>query len=78
LFERAQQAGLDVEGLRGVTSDGALGLLAYLRRGLSWVQHQRCVWHLWRNLGGALAQAASAAAEGLSGAAAKQARQQVR
>ena len=59
LFERAKQAGLDLDALRGVTSDGAQGLLAYLRRGLAWVQHQRCVWHLWRNLGGELAKAAS-------------------
>ena len=32
LFERAKQAGLDLDALRGVTSDGAQGLLAYLRR----------------------------------------------
>lgn len=78
VFERAKQAGLDLDALRGVTSDGAQGLLAYLRHSLSWVQHQRCVWHLWRNLGGELAKAASRAAEGLSGEAAEQARQQVR
>lgn len=78
LFERAQQAGLDLKVLRGVTSDGAQGLLAYLRRGLSWVQHQRCVWHLWRNLGGELAKAAARAAAGLSDEAAEQARQQAR
>ena len=45
LFARAQQAGLDLDALRGVTSDGAQGLLGYLRCGLAWVQHQRCVWH---------------------------------
>jgi hypothetical protein len=78
LFERAEQAGLGLDGLRGVSSDGAQGLLAYLRRGLSWVQHQRCVWHLWRSLGGELSRAASKAAEGLSGAAAEQARKQAR
>jgi transposase-like protein len=78
LFARAQQAGLDLDALRGVTSDGAAGLLAYLRRGLSWVQHQRCVWHLWRNLGGELAKAAGRAAEGLTGEAAEQARQHAR
>ncbi len=78
LFERAQQAGLDLDALRGVTSDGAQGLLAYLRCGLAWVQHQRCVWHLWRNLGGALSRAASKAAEGLLDEAAEQARKQVR
>jgi transposase-like protein len=78
LFARAKQAGLDVDALRGVTSDGAPGLFAYLRRSLAWVQHQRCVWHLWRNLGGELAKAASRAAAGLRGAAAEHARQQVR
>ncbi len=78
LFERARQAGLDLDALRGVTSDGAQGLLAHLRRSLAWVQHQRCVWHLWRNLGGELARAVSKAAEGLTGEAAEQARQQVR
>lgn len=78
LFARAKQAGLDLDALRGVTSDGAQGLLAYLRRGLAWVQHQRCVWHLWRNLSGELARAASQAAQDLTGADAEQARQQAR
>jgi hypothetical protein len=78
VFARAQQAGLDLAGLRGVTSDGAQGLLAYLRCGLAWVHQQRCVWHLWRNLGDELSQAASHAAEGLTGEAAEQARQQAR
>ncbi len=61
-----------------MTSDGAPGLRAYLPRSLAWVQHQRCVWHLWRNLGGELAKAASQAAQGLSGEAAAQARKQAR
>jgi hypothetical protein len=78
LFERAKQAGLDLYALRGVTSDGAQGLLAYLQRGLAWVQQQRCVWHIWRNLGGELASAASQAAEGLTGEMAEQARKQAR
>ena len=78
LFERARQAGLKLDGVRGVTSDGAVGLLAYLRRGLAWVQQQRCVWHLWRNLGSELGRAARQAAEGLSGEAAEQVRRQVR
>ena len=64
LWVRARAAGLDRADLWGVTSDGASGLSAYLRRHLSWVNHQRCVWHLWRNLGGELtAQAAGAASE---------------
>lgn len=78
LFEGAKRAGLDLEALRGVTSDGAQGLIAYLRRELAWVQHQRCVWHVWRNLGGELSRAASKAAEGLTGEAAEQARKQAR
>jgi len=78
LFERAQQAGLALGRLRGVTSDGAQGLLAYLRQRLAWVQHQRCVWHIWRTLGGELARAARQGAAGLSGEAAAQTRKQVR
>lgn len=78
VFERAQRAGLDLDALRGVTSDGAQGLLAYLRRGLPWVHHQRCVWHVWRNLGEELAKAASQAAAGLCGKAAEQASQHAR
>ena len=78
LFARAKQAGLNLDALRGVTSEGAQGLLAYLRRGLVWVQQQRCGWHIWRNLGGELASAASQAAEGLTGEMAEQARKQAR
>ncbi len=64
--------------IRGVTSHGAQGRQACLRRHVAWVQHQRCVWHLWRNLGGPLSRAASQAAAGLGGEAAEQARQQAR
>jgi hypothetical protein len=78
LFGRTQQAGLDLAALRGLTSDGAVGLLAYLRRELPWVQQQRCIWHLWRNLGRELSRAATQAAAGLSAEAAAQARQQAR
>jgi hypothetical protein len=78
VFERAREAGLDLAALRGVTSDGAQGLIAYLRRQLAWVQHQRCVWHLWRNLGPELAEAASQAAAGLRDEAAEQGRRLVR
>jgi hypothetical protein len=62
LFERAYQAGLDWHGIRGVTSDGAQGLHAFLRQTLAWVQHQRWVFPIWRNLAGRLAQAAAQAA----------------
>lgn len=52
LFERARQAGLDLDELLGVASDGAKGLSGYLNLVLVWVNHQRCVFHLWRNLSG--------------------------
>jgi hypothetical protein len=77
LFERAKLAGLELDRLRGVTSDGAQGLLAYVSRGLYWVQHQRCVWHLWRNLGRPMRRAASQAAEGLAAELAKEVKQRL-
>ena len=70
LFERARSAGLELEELRGVTSDWAGGLVAYLREDLGWLMHQRCLWHFWRNLRKPLAQACS----GLAEAAAQQVR----
>jgi len=77
LFHRAKEAGLDLEAIGAVTSDGAQGLLGYLREALAWVHHQRCVWHLWRNLGRELARQTSKAAAGLvaEGAARKAAKQ---
>ena len=78
LFARAEQAGLTLATLRGVPSDGAVGLADYLRRHLGWVQQQRCVWHLWRNLARPLAQASEQAAAALSGEAAQDARRQTR
>ena len=78
LFERARQAGLDWQGIRGVTSDGAPGLSAFLGQTLAWVQHQRCVWHLWRNLAGQLAHEAAQAAAAATGDVAEAAREQVR
>jgi len=78
LFARAQEAGLDLKGLWAVTSDGAQGLLAYLRGALDWVNQQRCVWHLWRSLGGAIGRAGAKAAAGLVGEAAEQAARVVR
>lgn len=50
LFMRAKTAGLHLAALRGVTSDGSSALLSYLKGALKWVNHQRCVWHLWRGL----------------------------
>jgi transposase-like protein len=78
LFGRAQQAGLDLVQLRGVTSDGTRGLTAYLREGLYWVQHQRCVWHLWRNLNHPLAEAVKKACADVEGEAAKRRGAEVR
>ena len=51
LFERAQQAGLDLLAMNGITSDGVMGLRTWVQTHLSGVHLQRCVWHLWRNLG---------------------------
>jgi hypothetical protein len=62
LFRRAEQAGLILSELRGLASDGATGLESYRRRALPWVSHQRCVFHLWRGLTGALTAAVATAA----------------
>ena len=51
LFWRAVQAGLELAGVQGITSDGAQGLESWLRAHVPWVCQQRCVWHLWRGLG---------------------------
>ena len=78
LFARAREAGLDWQGLRGVTRDGTQGLSAFLRQTLAWVHHQRCVWHIWRTLAGDLAQATAQAAAQAVGELAEQLRQQAR
>jgi hypothetical protein len=78
LFAQAETAGLDPDTVRGITSDGAVGLAAFLERSWWWVNHARCHFHLWRNLGGDFAQAAQAAATGLVGAAATAARRATR
>ncbi len=78
LFVRAKQAGLDPNVLRGLVSDGAKGLIGYLNRALVWVNHQRCVLHIWQNLAGELAKRSSEAARGLVGDAAKAAQEQAR
>jgi hypothetical protein len=78
VFERAQQAGLILELIQGVTSDGAKGLARYLATTLTWVSHQRCVFHLWRSLASDLTARVNAAALGLVGEAAKHARREAR
>jgi len=77
LFVQARQAGLDLAGLLAVVSDGAQGLLSYLRQSLPGVYQQRCVFHLWRNLGAELARQAAQAAAGRTGEEARAARQRV-
>jgi uncharacterized protein YihD (DUF1040 family) len=66
LFARAQEAGLELQGVLGLTSDGARGLLAYLRESLQWINQQRCIFHVWRNLGGELARVLARVRQGLS------------
>jgi len=78
LFLRAEQAGLELWKLKGLCSDGAWGLKTCLYWMLPRVEQARCVWHLWRNLGGLLAQAASRAAAECGAKAAKQVREQTR
>jgi hypothetical protein len=78
LFARATRAGLDLDALRGVTSDGARGLGAHLNQALEWVNHQRCVFHLWRLLAGQVAAQARAAAADLADEAARAARKRAR
>jgi hypothetical protein len=78
LLARAERAGLVLAELSGLTSDGAQGLLSYLRQAMSWVHHQRCVWHFWRNLATDLAQAGAKAAAGLAQEAARTMGKQVR
>lgn len=78
MFSRASVSGLDLNELRGVVSDGASGLGSHLGKALEWVNHQRCVFHIWRNLGGELARSAAEAGAGLVGDVAKEARMQAR
>ncbi len=78
LFGRAKRAGLPIQRVRGVTSDGAKGLLGFVGKVLWWVNHQRCVLHIWQNLGGELARQVGQAAKGLVGEAAEAARKQAR
>jgi hypothetical protein len=78
LLERAVEAGLEGLTLEGLTSDGALGLLSYLREAWSGVHHQLCVWHFWRSVAGDLARAASGAVKGIAKDAAKVMAQVVR
>ena len=78
LFAQAVRAGFLLEDLRALVSDGAQGLLSYLRQSLPWVYQQRCIFHTWRNLAGELARQAARAAEQLPAEEAVTVRQRVR
>jgi hypothetical protein len=78
VFERARHAGLLLAAIHGVTSDGATGLARYLATTLTWVSHQRCVFHLWRSLGSELTDRLNDAVRGRVGDAAQQARREAR
>ena len=71
LVLRAARAGLRPSRIRGITSDGTRGLAQFLEQRLVWVHHQRCVFHIWRNLATPLREATTTAATGLHGAAAR-------
>lgn len=55
LFRCAELAGLDMDDLDGIASDGSQGLRSFLRDKLPRVHQQRCPWHYWRNLAGDVA-----------------------
>jgi hypothetical protein len=63
LFQRVKEAGLAWRDLDGLVSDGAAGLLSFLREFLGRVHHQRCVWHFWRSLADDIAKLAAMTAE---------------
>ncbi len=73
LLRRAHQAGLELDALRGIVSDGATGLVGALAQLVGWVNHQRCVFHVWRSLRPVLGAAVQAAlhAQGLTDTAAE-------
>lgn len=78
MFERAEEAGLQLDQLNGITSDGSQGLLSYLRDKLSGVHQQRCIWHLWRSVGRIMARQIAEAVKGLTDEAAKEKRRELR
>jgi transposase-like protein len=49
-FNRAERAGLNLEWIKVFTSDGGGGFREFLARCLPGVLHQRCIFHLWRNV----------------------------
>jgi len=49
-FDLAAKAGLNLELIKVFASDGASGFREFLARCLYGVRHQRCIFHLWRNV----------------------------
>jgi hypothetical protein len=49
-FDLAAKAGLILEQIKVFASDGAAGFREFLARCLYRARHQRCVFHLWRNV----------------------------
>jgi hypothetical protein len=62
-FDVAAEAGLNLEMIKVFASDGAAGFREFLARCLSWVRHQRCVFHLWRNVWPTITRYAAVAGE---------------
>jgi hypothetical protein len=60
-FDLAAKAGLNLEKITVFASDGAAGFREFLARCLYGVRHQRCVFHLWRNVLPIIARYATAA-----------------
>lgn len=63
LFQQVKEAGLSWRDLDGLVSDGAAGLLSFLRQSLGRVHHQRCIWHYWRSLAEEIAKVVATTAE---------------
>jgi hypothetical protein len=78
MFGRAEEAGLDLDDLNGLTSDGSKGLLSYLREKLPWVHQQRCLWHLWRSVSRLMLKEIAKAVKGLGHEEAKKKRRELR
>jgi hypothetical protein len=78
MFDRAEEAGLRIDELNGITSDGSQGLLSYLRDKLPGVHQQRCIWHLWRSAGRIMLRKIAEAVKELTEEAAKEKRRELR
>ena len=63
-FDLAATAGLKLEEMAVFASDGAAGFREFLARCLYGVRHQRCIFHLWRNVLPIIVRYASSAGAG--------------